>query len=106
MIKTGLQVSGGFVASRFVSNIPFVAANPFLRILAPAGGAFLVTSLMGKKAAPIAAGMIAGSAVNAVQQYAPGLAQQAGLSGFIPTRSAYTPGVSGPGGSYPDVVLG
>lgn len=106
MIKNGLQVGAGFVGSRIVSNIPFVAANPVFRILAPVGGALLVSSFMGKKAAPIAAGMIAGGAVNAVQQYLPDVAAQAGISGFLPTRSNYTPGVSGPGGSYPNVVLG
>ena len=105
MIKDGLQVAVGFAGSRVVSNLPFVAANPIMRILAPAGGAFLVSSLMGKKGAPIAAGMVGGSVVNAVQQYLPGVAAQAGLSGFIPTRSTYTPGVSGPG-DYPSVMLG
>lgn len=105
MIKNGLQVGAGFVGSRIVSNIPFVAANPVFRVLAPVGGALLVSSFMGKKAAPIAAGMIAGGAVNAVQQYLPDVAAQAGIAGFLPTRSNYTPGVSGPG-SFPNVVLG
>lgn len=106
MIKNGLQVTGGFAASRIVSNIPFVAANPVFRVLAPVGGALLVSSFLGKKAAPIATGMVVGGIVNGVQEYLPGVASQAGLSGFLPTRSNYTPGVSGPGGSYPNVVLG
>ena len=96
MIKNGVQVAAGYAGSRIVSNLPFVAANPFFRVIAPAAAGLLVSSFMGAKGAPIAAGMVAGSAVNVVQEYLPDVADKAGLSGpGVAYKSLYNAGVSG-----------
>jgi len=100
-LKTGVSVAAGFaLASMLTSKVPFVQANPILKLAAPVAGALIVPSFIkGATGKSLAAGMVAAAAINAAQQYAPGLVP--GVSG-VPYRSSYLPGVSGsPNGSIP-----
>lgn len=99
IIMNGVKVAGGFLAGKFVSNIGFVQANPMLRIAVPIVGAVLAKSFLGNNSAPIAAGMVVAGVTNAIQQFAPGLATQAGLGGPA-VKSLYYPGVSGIGAQF------
>jgi len=108
IIMTGLEVAGGFVLGKAAGAIPFVAANPMFRIVAPLGGAILMPMLLGKSAttANLSAGMITAAATSAVQEYAPGIATTVGLAG-TPYKSTWLPGV-GQGNGYsqmPKVVF-
>jgi len=98
-IKDGAMVTAGFVATNLLSNkVGFIAANPMIGALAPiAIGLFLKGNKKG--GCSFATGLIASGVVNSVKHFAPAIASQVGLSGFI-SRSNYTPGVAGGGGSF------
>ena len=98
IVMTGLNVAGGVAAGRIVSKLPFVNANPTIRIIAPLVGAFAVNKFMGKKGDALAAGMVAASALDAVATFAPGIAANAGVAGLgggTPYKSLHFPGVAG-----------
>lgn len=97
LITNGLYVAGGILIGGAINRTSFAQANPMLKIALPAAGAFLATKFMGAKGAPLAAGMVALAATNAVGQFAPSVAAQVGISGGVPFKSTYLPGVAGVG---------
>jgi hypothetical protein len=105
IITAGLTMAGGFAAGKYLTSFQFVQANPILGIAAPIAGALVTPMILGKTklANELAAGMITAAAVGAVQQFAPGLASQAGL-GASPYKSTFFPGVAGPNSIAPQVI--
>lgn len=97
IVMTGVKATGGIVAGRIVSRLPFVNANPAMRIAAPLIGAFLTQKFLGSKGDAVAAGMVAASALDAIATYAPGLAAGTGVAGLggAPIKSLHIPGVAG-----------
>lgn len=94
IVMTGAKTAAGYAAANFLGRVPFIAANPTLKAVAPIVGAVLTKSLMGKKGDEIAIGMAVNGVISTIQTFAPGVATQAGL-GAAPYKSAYLPGVSG-----------
>lgn len=102
IVMTGAKTAAGYAAANLLGRLPFIAANPTLKAVAPLVGAVVAKSFLGKKGDEIAIGMAVNGVINTVQTFAPGVAQQAGL-GAAPYKSAYLPGVSGAG--YPNVIV-
>lgn len=97
----GAKVGGGYLVGRVVSNLEFAQANPMIGVALPIGGAIAAQMLFGKKATEVSYGMVASSAVAAVQNYLPEVASKLGLPpaapviGGMPWRSLQSPGVAG-----------
>lgn len=105
LINNGLAVAGGILVGGMVSRLPMIQANPILRIAAPLGGALLAKKFLGSSGDAVAAGMISLSVTQAVSTYAPNIANTVGLSGGVPFKSTYLPGVAGIGAAREKVQV-
>jgi hypothetical protein len=95
MAMDGLKGYAGLIVAKKVSQIPFVAGNPIIGVLAP----LVVAGLLPTKGlGAVKVGMAVGAATNAVNAFAPGLAANFGLTGLAGPAgqgSFQIPGVAG-----------
>ena len=109
VIMTGAGVAAGTIIANKVGQLSFAQANPVFGTLLPIVGAVVAKQVLGKNGNGIALGMAATGINNAVSNYLPGVAAQAGLpspgvSGTAYARSTILPGVSGNAG-YGSIVF-
>lgn len=99
LVKNGLVIAGGLIVGGLASKVSFIQANPILKVAAPLAGGFLVSKMMGAKGAQLAEGMVVLTVLQAVNTFVPAVGAQitSSLSGGVPFKSTYLPGVAGLG---------